>query len=126
MVSIHPYRFCAVVVIPLPEVESQSSYLDNSPYSSPSAYYVAAAWDEIAINSSQVPATFTVGIENRTVATPPDERLPVTYQNVKLRSNSPYTIFVRYDIFNESGGGAINVSIAIYNIRMSMTKVCPH
>jgi hypothetical protein len=97
-----------VIVIPLPpeEVQDHSAYTDAEPYTSTSTYYAAAAWDESAIYSDQVPPVFTVGKgdSDTTVATPPGAAAPLTYINVPLSSGTAYSIFVEYDIANENPG----------------------
>ena len=122
----HACRFVAVIVVPLPDDTVQPSdqevYTENRPFSPtlPTQYYVTAAWD--ADNLSSIPEVFTVGTGMRYTALPPDRSGKVTYTNVRLRSNTNYAIFVRYDIENDNIG-ATEVSIVILSMLSGAVRI---
>ena len=74
-----------------------NDYLNPGPYVKEAEAYVAAAWDEDAINSPQnlIPLFFMVG--NNSMIEAGGQR----YTNPPLKSFTEYTIFVRYDIRND-------------------------
>ena len=122
----HACRFVAVIVVPLPDPTIQllppENYTENRPFSSdlPNQYYVTAAWD--AANLSSVPEVFTVGAEDIYIALPPDRNGKETYTNARLRSNTNYAIFVRYDIENDNIG-ATEVSIVILSMLSGAVRI---
>ena len=61
---------------------------------SEATYYITAAWAKE--NVTKVPLTYTVGNESVTYAN------EVTYLNAKLKSGTPYTLFVRIDLRSDT------------------------
>ena len=90
-------------------LDDKSQYNDAGAFvnnaNPPLQYYITAAWDSDSLN--RIPNLFTVGEGDSFTATPPGERDVVDYENVPLRSNTEYSIFVRYDIENEDLGGSL-------------------
>ena len=90
-----PYQLCllflcslyAVVVVRGQVSPGQTSYSAATSSISGAEYYITAAWDEDTLD--QVPSTYVVGDGSRTIAN------GTTYNNVGLRSNTRYTIFIR-------------------------------
>ena len=98
------HSFCAVVVVEGIADQNRTVYDTASPYSEGSDFYIAAAWDEQTINAGRVPPAITVGdgSEYRT------EKGPI-YTNVPLKPNFLYTIFTRYDIYNDVNPNQVSI-----------------
>ena len=92
-----PHSLCAVVVVAGIADQNRTVYDMASPYSEGSDFYITGGWDEQTIYAGRVPSAITVGDgdEYPTVEGP-------VYINVPLKPNLLYTIFTRYDIYNDA------------------------
>ena len=103
--------FYAVVIVLGSAPVEQSTYSDATSYQAGDTYYITAAWDKETIDN--VPAVFAIGDGSVTVAN------GITYENVKLKPDSRYSVFVRIDIQSDISGQVSAVQQKLYKfIRM--------
>ena len=109
---------------------SQSAYDDARAYvpDAPNPYYIAAAWDEQDVIASRVPNSFTVGNSTKDSYVVHVQGRTTTYINVPLKSDTKYSIFVRYDIYNDGNGiGKVGIFHAVYiPLLMLAIIMCPY
>ena len=85
-----------------------SVYNTAGPYSDGDTSYITAVWDRSDVYAGRVPNEVIVGDD--AIYTARSEGTNVNYINVRLKSKTQYSFFIRYDIENELN--ANNVSPA--------------
>ena len=84
-----------------------SVYNTAGPYSDGDTSYITAAWDRDDVYAKRVPQKMLVGDDEvYVVSVRGTDR---EYRNVRLRSNTQYSFFIRYDIEKESNKNDVSL-----------------
>ena len=100
------FRLCAVIVVEGNADTDTEEYDDTGRHTDGALAYITAAWDEDIVYGTGVPGVVTVG--DQVVYTAVVDGMATEYFNAPLKSDTQYTIFVRYDIENDADPNVVS------------------